>query len=1384
MKKFIIAGLFAIFAFTGVANAADQTPVISSASITTSGTESLKLSVEGNFGTDQYSATVDGVKLEPWYGVGSSYGRKNFNGAAFLYFIVPYKSIVGPSAKLIVSNNSGSSDIYDIGSIPVEALKSFSDSPVSAFITVNGSHDVTLNVGDKIEYNWGYNIKDSRIKSSSVVSTLYLPGDNYSVTSCMSNTVGGSGFYKGPAVQTINIPTCQAGKTYSVKYEVMWTDSLTGEKKSNIDKVTIKINNVSSTPVPSPVNTTNAQSVITAVQGYNQNATEVKNAYMDGKALKDTYLIVYGTFDTKNPSVTVDGKPVVVVFSGVNASSKPQINISLSGLNEGSHVVSVNSEGKTGTATFTIATPVTATAVVAVASGVAPDAGVAKAISANLTVGSKGDDVLALQNFLISKGFLYTKTGKGTGLFGNGTLTALKAFQKANGLEDTGTVGPKTRDLVNGTATAFNVVGAGSGVSSDPGSAGALANALPVYTNVPDYSEINYTLGVSNDVQVYKQFADAYNSWFSPLTSDLRDTMQIQRAQQLFDQITQKMWATQGVSLENITANYAGAFNSIVRVFNDVRFLQQSSKDDQWKWTQKTYLQQVENWKIKWVAEIQKQLHEMVVTADSAGNRTASTVLWGKVVVDSKGNVVSAESSLYGSVPPSVVDEIMSRQLTPDAGKGAVAGAPIISGLQGWWNNAGSPFVASNTTLVVYGSFGANATVVVKDSTGTKEYSPTVIPASGSVTYDQVNINLGDLFGNKLDVFVKNPKGISDTKSIDIGVLQAGVVIKLPYPGDQLPLGGAVGTLVKPTISSLDVSTAKAGDTVKVSGSNFASPMNVSILPTISGSLISQFTANVISPTSLSFVVPSLSSNVGTGAHTIQVVDLKSGQISNSLTFSILPSTGTTPPASNVQPVIKSLQGFNSTTGSYSNGSAVAGGTLVIYGTFPSAGSSVTVDGVSQSVVTQSSNQINVTLGTATGLLGVKVFNGTLPSNELKIQVNAPLVTNTTPATSKPVITGVQGYDSTKNVYTTGSVVSGQSLVIYGSFDVSGNGVSINGMPVSTSYQSTTQLNIPIISAPVGTLNISVNNTKGTSNIFPVSVTATSAGSTPPPSTAGLEIFVPKSTSTTCTGTAPVCNSSPNTCGKTTTGRQVCSNGVWTGCDAPQLPDTTCTAAVCGSYPTPLCTSGTASSANLDTVAKQYIWTCGNGTTSGLVNCSSAYTGPVNGVCGIARNLEAPYVPTANFCYSGTMSGLTKNADTSYKWSCDGSAGTVPATCQTIPPDTTCNIVSTSVSGLTISWVTRNCDNVSWSGPSGYIPNIYVDDANRTTYISWPTTSSMTVQQVGTYRITAIGAPYMGHTGTVQKDVIVGSTSKVNTSTQLGNVISTFKNIFKGILTK
>lgn len=67
-------------------------------------------------------------------------------------------------------------------------------------------------------------------------------------------------------------------------------------------------------------------------------------------------------------------------------------------------------------------------------------------ITKDLTVRNRGSDVVLLQQFLKEKG--YFTFPRNTGYFGPYTFAAVKKFQKANNLPETGIVDAETRALI------------------------------------------------------------------------------------------------------------------------------------------------------------------------------------------------------------------------------------------------------------------------------------------------------------------------------------------------------------------------------------------------------------------------------------------------------------------------------------------------------------------------------------------------------------------------------------------------------------------------------------------------------------------------------------------------------------------------------------------------------------------------------------------------------------------------------------------------------------------------------------------------------------------------------------------------------------------------
>ncbi len=105
--------------------------------------------------------------------------------------------------------------------------------------------------------------------------------------------------------------------------------------------------------------------------------------------------------------------------------------------------------------------------------GGSASAGATVTFSKDLTLGSSGADVTALQNWLISKG--HTIAAGATGYFGAQTQAALAAWQAANGIAPAaGYFGPITRAKVNGMGGGSTTGGTTTDTSSLQGGEGSL----------------------------------------------------------------------------------------------------------------------------------------------------------------------------------------------------------------------------------------------------------------------------------------------------------------------------------------------------------------------------------------------------------------------------------------------------------------------------------------------------------------------------------------------------------------------------------------------------------------------------------------------------------------------------------------------------------------------------------------------------------------------------------------------------------------------------------------------------------------------------------------------------------------------------------------------
>jgi peptidoglycan hydrolase-like protein with peptidoglycan-binding domain len=122
----------------------------------------------------------------------------------------------------------------------------------------------------------------------------------------------------------------------------------------------------------------------------------------------------------------------------------------------------------------------------------------------DLTIGSTGSDVTALQTWLIAKGF--TISAGATGYFGTQTRAALAAYQAANGITPAaGYFGPITRAKVNasGSTTTTTTTTTTGGTTTTTGTTTALSGGEGSINNFQTVGASNVTLGTGANQQVY-----------------------------------------------------------------------------------------------------------------------------------------------------------------------------------------------------------------------------------------------------------------------------------------------------------------------------------------------------------------------------------------------------------------------------------------------------------------------------------------------------------------------------------------------------------------------------------------------------------------------------------------------------------------------------------------------------------------------------------------------------------------------------------------------------------------------------------------------------------------------------------------------------------------
>ncbi|MEN9912600.1 MAG: trimeric autotransporter adhesin [Candidatus Parcubacteria bacterium] len=145
-----------------------------------------------------------------------------------------------------------------------------------------------------------------------------------------------------------------------------------------------------------------------------------------------------------------------------------------------------------------------------------PVAGACYVFSINLQLGSYGADVVALQDFLLRKGFKIADLSVGKnhdkGYFGGSTLQALRKYQSSVGIEATGYFGPTTRMKVNADCVPTPPSGTQPSVAVQFISADTTVSAGPNANDDVGTFQIKYKVtAVDGDVYISSTTASALN---------------------------------------------------------------------------------------------------------------------------------------------------------------------------------------------------------------------------------------------------------------------------------------------------------------------------------------------------------------------------------------------------------------------------------------------------------------------------------------------------------------------------------------------------------------------------------------------------------------------------------------------------------------------------------------------------------------------------------------------------------------------------------------------------------------------------------------------------------------------------------------------------------
>lgn len=344
------------------------------------------------------------------------------------------------------------------------------------------------------------------------------------------------------------------------------------------------------------------------------------------------------------------------------------------------------------------AAPTTTPQAPAAPAAATPAAPAAAAPQATLAPGQSGADVKALQDYLVSKGFMTAdQVATGPGIYGPQTRAAVAALQKSLGVDagpDAGYYGPVTKQAIS---AAEGGTAATDGSSATPGSsAGTYDNsgASPtdpsksaIQSVIDDYTTAYTSLGLGDVKSEYEKFVQDQK--------DLKDSIN-----EKISDVNNNPWLSQSVRDRMITRINNDSKAQLDTLTNQISLLDAMYKQGQ---------SEVDSIVTKSEAITAEQVKEAAAIADQK-QKAIDALTLAKTKADEATHVVGKNSTLVDS---------SGRTITTGSGGSGSGGSSTTSSVKGAPAGVTSSDIKSIDSSLKSGSYGG---VKIGEKTGSDGY--------------------------------------------------------------------------------------------------------------------------------------------------------------------------------------------------------------------------------------------------------------------------------------------------------------------------------------------------------------------------------------------------------------------------------------------------------------------------------------------------------------------------------------------------------------------------------------------------------------------------------------------------------------------------------------